>query len=263
MRPCRPGMRGIAIAMLALAAVAAAGCGNPTSEVGTAKAGGDPAMPVDVPPEVEGGPLVKGVDVSTYQGTINWAQVKAAGRKFAFIRVSDGTGTIDNTFSTNWSKAKANGIIRGPYQFFRASEDPTAQAELLISKVGVLEPYDIPPTLDVEVMDGQSAATLLARARTWVQVIQSYYGRKPIVYSSPGFWDGLGAASWDARATCWVAHWGVSSPTIPDSWNDWMWWQYSDAGSVSGISGAVDVDEFHGSYEDMMEWVITGQVGPG
>ena len=255
-------MRALAVSMLLLAALAAAGCGNPT-EVGTAKAGGDPALPIAPPPEVEGGPLVKGIDVSTYQGTIDWSAVKTAGKQFAFIRVSDGTGTIDSQFAANWAKARTHGILRGPYQFFRASEDPTAQANLLISKVGTLEGDDIPPTLDVELMDGQTAATVLSRARTWVAAIQAHYGRKPLVYCSPGFWNGLGAGGWDARATLWVAHWGVSSPQVPGSWSDWTFWQYSDAGSVSGISGAVDVDEFHGSYEDLMEYIVEGQIGPG
>lgn len=200
---------------------------------------------------------VKGIDVSEYQGTIDWAQVKAAGKDFAVIRVSDGTGHLDTKFSANWTGAKNAGVVRGSYQFFRASEDATAQANLLLSKIGTYEATDIPPVLDVEVMDGQTKAKVLSGIATWVSVVAPAIGRKPIIYTSPGFWDGLGAPA-DTTATLWVAHWGVSSPTLPNSWTDWAFWQYSDTGSVSGISGAVDLDEFHGASSDLAQFLAHG-----
>src|SRR5690349_556343 len=65
------------------------------------------------------GPTVKGIDVSYYQGNIDWTRVKNDGVKYAFIRVSDGLGTIDTKFETYWAQSRANGIIHGAYQFFR------------------------------------------------------------------------------------------------------------------------------------------------
>src|SRR3954466_14515605 len=73
------------------------------------------------------GPTVKGIDVSVYQGTINWTAVKNDGVKYAVIRVSDGLNSIDSKFAANWSGAKTAGIKRGAYQFFRPSQDPIAQ----------------------------------------------------------------------------------------------------------------------------------------
>src|SRR5437016_1378083 len=68
-----------------------------------------------------------GIDVSYYDGTIDWAAVYGAGKRFAIIRVSDGTGFIDPQFARNWANARGAGFIRAPYQFFRAGQDPTAQ----------------------------------------------------------------------------------------------------------------------------------------
>ena len=76
-----------------------------------------------------GGSVVQGIDVSEFQGSINWTAVKNAGIKFAFIRVSDGTYQ-DPNFASNWAGAKAAGILRGAYQFFRASDNPQARAYL-------------------------------------------------------------------------------------------------------------------------------------
>src|SRR5262245_42055322 len=81
------------------------------------------------------GAQVEGIDVSYYDGTIDWAAVYGAGKRFAIIRVSDGTGFIDPQFARNWAAARAAGVIRAPYQFFRASQDPTAQANLLLAQV--------------------------------------------------------------------------------------------------------------------------------
>src|SRR5438132_949047 len=98
-----------------------------------------------------------GIDVSYYEGHIDWPQVKAAGNDFAFIRLSDGTHHLDSKFAANWAGAKDAGVIRGAYQFFRPAQSATAQANLLLDTMGALEPGDLPPTLDVEVMDGVSA----------------------------------------------------------------------------------------------------------
>ena len=82
------------------------------------------------------GQTVEGIDVSKWDGTINWKSVKSSGKAFAFIRVSDGVNSPDGTFATNWKNAKAAGVYRGVYQYFEASQDPTAQAKLLLNAPG-------------------------------------------------------------------------------------------------------------------------------
>jgi lysozyme len=194
-----------------------------------------------------GGSTVQGIDVSEFQGSINWGQVAASGRGFAIARVSDGTGHPDPTFAANWEGIKAAGMVRGVYQFFRASEDPTAQANIVVNAIGSIAPGDLPPVADVEVMDGQSGATLVAHLATWLNVIEARLGVTPMIYSAPGFWDPLPSTGQFAGEALWVANWQVICPDTPTPWGGWAFWQYADDGSVPGIAGAVDLDEFNGA----------------
>jgi hypothetical protein len=100
-----------------------------------------------------GSSKIYGIDVSYYQGTINWAQVKAAGKVFAIIRVSDGTGFMDPKFVSNWKGAKAAGLAVGAYQFFRPTQDVTRQADIMVDQLNAVGfgAGDIPPVIDVEV----------------------------------------------------------------------------------------------------------------
>jgi len=196
------------------------------------------------------GAVVQGIDVSEFQGAINWSAVKAAGKQFAFIRVSDGTYQ-DPKFATNWAGAKAAGILRGAYQFFRASDDPITIADQFLAKIGTLGDGDLPPVLDVEVTDGQSAATIRTRMEQWLAHVEQKTGRVPFIYVSPGFWPNLGSPN-ESHYRLWVANWGVSCPSLPaGGWSTWQMWQKADNGTVGGISGAVDLDEFNGSLAQL------------
>ena len=196
---------------------------------------------------------VYGIDVSEFQGTINWTAVKAAGKDFAVIRVSDGTGHLDPKFATNWKAAKAAGVAVGAYQFFEPSQDPTAQADLLVSHLTSVGygAGDLPPVIDVEVTGGVSAATVSSHVNTWIARVKSRTGRLPSLYTSPGFWSGIGNPTPTTLPYIWVANWGVSCPTLPPAWGRLRLWQYSDSGSVSGISGHVDLDQYNGSLAEL------------
>ncbi len=190
---------------------------------------------------------IQGVDVSEFQGTIDWPRVKAAGIAFAFVRVSDGVQHRDPTFAQNWAGTKANGIVRGVYQFFRASEDPIAQADLLASSVP-LEPGDL-VACDIELTDGMSAPTIVAHLSTWCDEIKKKTGRSPLIYTMQGFWNPLGANF--SGFDLWVANWDASSPALPAGWSSWKFWQYSDHGSVPGINERVDLDVWFGSPAEL------------
>ena len=196
---------------------------------------------------------VYGIDVSEFQGTINWGAVKAAGKDFAVIRVSDGTGHLDPKFAANWHAAKTAGVAVGAYQFFEPSQDPTAQADLLISHLTSVGygAGDLPPVIDVEVTGGVSAATVISRVNTWIARVKARTGRLPSLYTSPGFWSGIGNPTPTLLPYIWVAHWGVACPTLPPAWGRLRLWQYSDVGSVSGISGHVDLDQYNGSLAEL------------
>ncbi|HEY2365996.1 MAG TPA: GH25 family lysozyme, partial [Polyangiaceae bacterium] len=187
------------------------------------------------------GATTYGVDVSEFQGDIDWNAVKSSGHDFAFIRVADGF-YFDAKFGENWQNAGAAGVARGAYHFFRPGEDATQQADFFLAHVAGGE---LSPALDVEVTDGQSSATIVAGIGAWVARVEQATGKTPIVYTAPGFWNAIGGA--DAFGTSlWVAHWFTACPQMPSSWGNWQFWQYADNGSVPGIGGAVDLDVFNG-----------------
>jgi lysozyme len=201
------------------------------------------------------GPVTKGVDVSYYQGTVDWGAVKTSGRAFAFVRVSDGLKYPDSKFTQNWSGTKAAGILRGVYQFFRPGQDPVAQADYLLEKMGPLDANDLPPVMDIEVTDGQSAATIQARMKTWLAHVEAATGRKPLIYTAAF----MGSAIGDGFAAypLWVANYGVSCPSLPANYTSWKFWQSSSTATVPGISGGTDADEFNGTLTSLLDFANT------
>jgi lysozyme len=214
---------------------------------------GDAADPNTRARVCAGGATTPGIDVSKWEGTINWTKVKAAGIGFAFARVSDGANTRDATFATNWAGAKSVGIVRGAYQFFRPAQSATAQADLLIAALGgSYTPGDLPPVIDVEDTGGLAAATVAARVRTWVDRVHAQLGVTPIVYTGKYFWrDEVGGPSSFAGNPLWIAQYTSLCPDLPAPWSRWTFWQNSETGTVNGISGAVDLDKFNGSLADL------------
>ena len=192
---------------------------------------------------------IRGIDVSKYQGTIDWSQVATAGLSFVFIKASQGITSVDPELSANWSGAQTAGLLRGAYHFYQPGDDPTQQAQhfLATAPSGI---GDLPPVLDIETAGSLSPAEIVQGVATWLDVVQKATGRAPILYTSPGFWKTLGATQLGAYPL-WVAEYGVSSPIVPAGWSRWTFWQYSESGTVAGIQGAVDLDLFQGSLEEL------------
>jgi lysozyme len=199
------------------------------------------------------GTVTKGIDVSYYQGTINWTSVASSGIKFAFIRVSDGTGFHDPKFTSYWAGAHNAGIIRGAYQFFRPSQSVSGQANLMISALGGhYTPGDLPPVLDVEDAGGESAATVASKIRQWVDQVKQTLGVDPIIYTGKYFWrDEVGGPTSFVTNALWIAQYTSLCPDLPSPWPRWTFWQNTDTGSVSGISGHMDLDQFNGTLVDL------------
>jgi lysozyme len=199
------------------------------------------------------GTVTKGIDVSYYQGTINWTSVANSGIKFAFIRVSDGTGFHDPKFTSYWAGAHNAGIIRGAYQFFRPAQNVAAQANLLISALGGhYTPGDLPPVLDVEDAGGESAATVASKIRQWVDQVKNTLGVDPIIYTGKYFWrDQVGGPTSFVNNALWIAQYTSLCPDLPSPWARWTFWQNTETGSVSGISGQMDLDQFNGTLADL------------
>lgn len=198
------------------------------------------------------GTMTEGIDVSYWQGTIDWQRVAGDGIDFAFIRLSYGEIFRDPKFDANWAGAKAAGITRGAYQFFKPSQDIDLQAQIMIDAMADRNPGDLPPVLDVEVTDGYSATSMKAKIDKWVTKVQGALGVTPIIYSGSYFWRDQVAGSKDESANpFWIAQYTTKCPNLPLPWEQWTLWQYSSRGSVAGIRGYVDLDRFNGSVDDL------------
>jgi lysozyme len=202
---------------------------------------------------------VWGLDVSHYQGAVNWASVAKGGYRFAFLKATEGVSWTDPEFGTNWAGAKAAGLVRGAYHFYDPGSDPQQQAEHFLNTVWpgegppALGPGDLPPALDIETAGGQSAEEVVQGIQKWLSLVRERTQRIPILYTSYRFWDGLGTSQFGSYPL-WVAEYGVASPSpLPAGWQQWRFWQLSQTGTITGISGDVDLDVFQGTQEELQQ----------
>ncbi len=202
----------------------------------------------------------KGIDVSHWQGEINWPAVAGDGISFAFVKATERDSLTDSKFAFNWAGMKSAGILRGAYHFFRPSVDARAQAEHFATAVGALRANDLPPVLDLESRDGVSNDRIVESAKLWLDTVEGLLNRKPIIYTGPFFWNdhlvgGGNPPAWSGDYSLWVANYQVSQPLIPRGFNTWTFWQFTDKGTVAGVQNRVDLNWFHGTEDDLREFV--------
>jgi GH25 family lysozyme M1 (1,4-beta-N-acetylmuramidase) len=197
-----------------------------------------------------------GIDVSRWQhGTsIKWEKVRADGVTFAFIKATEGSNYVNEFFAGDWAGTRRNGIYRGAYHFARPSAGSAArQARYFVSHAGTFGVAgDLPPVLDLE-SDGGLGVTALKRwTRTWLTTVRELTGRTPIIYTGPSFWESqMGNTTAFRSYPLWIAHYSTSSPRVPGGWSRWTFWQKSQTGRVDGISGAVDINRFNGTRQQL------------
>lgn len=195
-----------------------------------------------------------GIDVSHYQDTIDWALVKSNDVSFAFTKATEGLKYVDSKFKKNWTEMKNIGIPRGAYHFFHPKADAKAQALHFIKTV-TLEPGDLPPVLDIEVVEGVATKEIEEKIKIWLELVEASYGVKPIIYSSKSFIaDNL--SSGFNKYPLWIAAYSKSVPKGLGDWESWSIWQHSQSGEIVGINGAVDLSVFSGSKDDLKEFLI-------
>lgn len=198
-----------------------------------------------------GSATTQGIDVSHWNGTIDWAAVHASGRGFAFAKATEGTTFVDAQFSSNWNGMKAEGMVRGAYHFFRPSIDAAAQADHFLSVVGSLGPSDL-IALDLEVTDGVAGADVGKAAVRFLERVKQKAGRTPLLYVSSGFFSSIGSPAALDDYPLWAANWGVSCPNVPSAWVTFKFWQRTNHASVPGVPSATDGDVFNGSLNDLI-----------
>ena len=198
-----------------------------------------------------------GIDVSHWQGAIDWPAVRKAGKRFAFIKATESTSFVDPDFKTNWRGAKDAGLLRGAYHFFRPLANPRAQARHFLENLD-MEAGDLPPVLDLEDSGTVRNATLIQRVEIWIDEVQDQTGVFPIIYSGVSFLNThFTTASgkpplWTKDFILWIANYlgaNATEPFMPSGWREWLFWQHSASGRVDGIQGNVDLDWFNGPLE--------------
>jgi lysozyme len=206
---------------------------------------------------------ILGLDCSHYQGAIDFAKVKAAGVSFVFIKATEGTTLVDAKFATYRQAAKAAGIPRGPYHFFHPKDDVQSQVDFFVKTVGSLEPGDLPPVLDVENPDEWTQFTVAQRVSMvleWLQAVEAKLGVRPIIYiNNPMTSTILGNPAAFKDYVLWIAHYTAHpAPAVPLPWTAWTFWQYTENGTIAGISGAVDLNRFAGTLADLQRMLVAG-----
>jgi GH25 family lysozyme M1 (1,4-beta-N-acetylmuramidase) len=249
-------VRPLALAVLALGAALPATAAVPSTRDGALGSSGEAARtPVRSVAAPRAAATTPGIDVSHWQGDIDWSRVAEAGKEFAFLKATDDIDYVDPTFVSNRAGARANGIAVGAYHFARPDGSPgdARQEAQHFVEVANPSPGDLLPVLDIETAKGLNQKGVTQWARAWASTVRELTGVTPLVYTSPYGWaERTGDTPLLARdgSPLWVAHWGVSSPTLPaDGWDGrgWIVWQHTSTGHVAGISGNVDLDRLAGT----------------
>ncbi len=208
------------------------------------------------------GTTLEGVDVSVYDGTVNWTQVKASGRAFAIAKASEGATLQDGQFATNWPAMKSAGIVRSAYHFFHCDTDPATQATFFLGVMGPLAPSDLPPSLDFEDTTTCTASTGISMAIQWLDAVASATGTLPILYTSVNVLSNFqNTQSLAGHAQLWVASRGVTCPNLPAPFTAWSFWQYSLTGTAPGLpnsNGMADLDQFNGDLSGLLGLTVGG-----
>ena len=203
----------------------------------------------------------KGLDVSTWNGTIKWGKVASAGYRFAFGKATEGTSYNDKTYTANRNGSEGAGLVFGAYHFARpagrniaaATASAIRQANHFLA-IANPQPGELPPVLDLEATGNLPRQRLLAWTLAWLGQIEARTGIQPFVYTSPLFWKGrLGDSTAAAAAgtRLWIAHWtSKSAPLVPaQNWNGtgWKFWQWTNCVAVPGIQHCSDGDRMNGT----------------
>ena len=191
---------------------------------------------------------IRGIDVSHYQSAILWEEVFKQDIDFVFVKATEGNYLSDSLFARNWDAIREHGIRRGAYHFFRASTPAEEQALNFIRNVP-MEEGDLPPVLDVEVLDGLTKPEVLARMQTWLFMVEIAYGVKPIIYTNQKFYN-TNLAGYFSSYPLWIARYNSRGPRLADG-RKWTFWQHRDTGRLPGISGNVDFNVFRGSLVEL------------
>ena len=184
----------------------------------------------------------RGIDVSEWQGSINWSQVKASGIEAVYIRSSEGLGYIDPYFRDNYNGAKSNGILVGFYHFVTARniEEAREEASFFVDTISGTVP-DLKLAMDFEQFGNLSVQEINEISTIFLETVKTLSGKEVVIYSDASNARDVFNKSL-TNYPLWVADYYVSEPVANGKWDTWAGFQYTDLGKISGINGNVDLD---------------------
>ena len=216
-----------------------------------------------------------GIDVSHWQGTIDWAKAASAGVKFAITKGTDfykdrPIGFVDKASNLNIKGMIENNILTGGYCWLQPKQDPTLQAKFYVEEFYEKHELDFPPILDFEDSNMNSPADMIWRAETWLNYVEQATRKTPIVYTSNGYMGYFTKTqkAFLAKYPLWIAHYIAREyPNIPAPWEKAMMWQYADNGSFPmydpkeagdghtyGVSSyGLDMNWYLGTYAQLID----------
>ena len=202
---------------------------------------------------------VHGIDISHYQGEVDWKMLKQTRQgqfpiNFVFMKATEGGDFSDDKFVANFDSARAHGFVRGAYHFYNPKTDAHKQADFFIQSVK-LEPGDLPPVLDIE-KKGRDVKKLQQDLKVWLRKVENHYGVKPIIYASYKFKTRYLNDSVFNSYPYWIAHYYVDSVQYQ---GEWKFWQHTDVGTLPGIEEKVDLNIFNGSLLDLQKLLLPGK----
>jgi len=200
---------------------------------------------------------IHGIDVSYYQGKINWQKVKSMKEDdvrihFAFIKATEGVLLVDPYFQRNWREAPKAGIICGAYHFFRPKRDGKTQAKFFLQVVHI-EKGDLPPVVDIETLDGVSPLKMRAELSDFLNYVEMKTKVRPIIYTGLKFYEDYLADNFD-EYPLWIAHY--YQPKLRLDKSKWKFWQHSDKAKITGIGHIVDFNAFNGDSTALAEMLV-------
>ena len=204
---------------------------------------------------------IHGIDVSHYQGKIDWELLRNRGTidecplRFVMMKATEGANKLDPTFKRNFQMTAEYGFIRGVYHFYSSRSSASEQARFFINNVD-LQPGDLPPVLDVENKpESMSKEEFRKDILEWLCIIENHYGVKPIIYTYFKFkTQYLNDEVFD-QYPYWIAHYYVDHVSYK---GPWKFWQHTDMGVLPGIKGKVDLNIYNGSFYDLQQMTIGG-----
>ena len=201
---------------------------------------------------------IHGIDISHYQGEIDWEQLKNAmiegcPVRFVIIKSTEGASRLDDHFRENFNQVRDYGFIRGVYHFWSNKSSAREQAYYFLDKVHLTE-GDSPPVLDIEHKPADKSVDDFQRdVLTWLHIVEDKYHAKPIIYTYYKFKEKYLSAPVFDDYPYWIAHYYVDKVQYQGKWK---FWQHTDAGKLPGIKGYVDFNIYNGSFYDLRKLCI-------